>query len=515
MTATATIQNQAGASFNFLNDASLEQESGYGGTRIFNNAGVLARTSGTGTSGLGAPVTNTGTIRVNTGALDLAGGLTNFSGATLTGGSYELTGVLKFPGANIGTNAAAIVLDGPSSAIVNTSGADALAGFAGNLAAGSFTIRNGRNFTTPDQFSNSGNITVGAGSTFGGGAAYNQTAGSTAVNGTISFIDIDIISGILWGNGTITGNLGSGGTVAPGGSPGILTVTGDYTQRASGTLDIEINNYGAGAGFDQLIVTGWARMGGTLKISVATNFEMEPGARFQVLRFSNGVGPFASVSGNQAPGFIRLRQDFVWNADLTPTAIRMQFPSPSPISPSGPVSSLTPTFRWSAVSGASFYRIMVGTPASGLPADPVLDTWPGLVVTATTSETSYTPPGPLSAGATYWWQVKAMSPSGYEQSAWSAPAPSFTTPLAAPSPVNPPNNSMVSSKPLFGWSELTGAGSYRVMVATSQSGLPADPSADTGTGLVINAVVTTNSFAPGSGVLSPGQTYWWQVKGID
>jgi hypothetical protein len=93
-------------------------------------------------------------------------GFSNFSGTTLTGGTYDILGTLQFPNANIGTNAATIILDGPASQIVDQTGHNALANFATNAAGGDFTVQNGRDLATPGPFSNQGNLTVGTGSTF-------------------------------------------------------------------------------------------------------------------------------------------------------------------------------------------------------------------------------------------------------------------------------------------------------------------------------------------------------------
>ena len=70
-------------------------------------------------------------------SLRLKRSFAQFSAAskTLTGGTYDLEGTLKFVGADIHTNAAAVLLDGPSSAIVSDTGANGLAGFATNSAA--------------------------------------------------------------------------------------------------------------------------------------------------------------------------------------------------------------------------------------------------------------------------------------------------------------------------------------------------------------------------------------------
>lgn len=73
-------------------------------------------------------------------------------------------------------------------------------------------------------------------------------------------------AGTLSGAGTLQGSVNnSGGTVAPGASPGTLAVGGNYTQGAGGSLAIEVAGTGAGE-FDKLAVSGNATLGGTLAL---------------------------------------------------------------------------------------------------------------------------------------------------------------------------------------------------------------------------------------------------------
>ena len=88
--------------------------------------------------------------------------LNNFSGTTLTGGTYEVFGTMRWPtGTNIVTNAATILLDGAGSQLLRGCPQD-----------------------------------------------YTQTAGMTTVNGTLTVPDrVDILGGSLFGNGTINGDV--------------------------------------------------------------------------------------------------------------------------------------------------------------------------------------------------------------------------------------------------------------------------------------------------------------------
>ncbi len=73
------------------------------------NDGTLHATSAT----IDVPLTNHGTVRVDSGRLDLAA-LTNFDAGsrTLTGGTYDLAGTLAVPGLAVAANAATIRLHG-------------------------------------------------------------------------------------------------------------------------------------------------------------------------------------------------------------------------------------------------------------------------------------------------------------------------------------------------------------------------------------------------------------------
>ncbi|WP_136482320.1 T9SS type A sorting domain-containing protein [Cognatitamlana onchidii] len=61
------------------------------------------------------------------------------------------------------------------------------------------------------------------------------------------------------------------GTFAPGASPGVLNVTGNYTSTPSNILDIELNGPNQGSQYDLLAINGNASFDGSLQISL--NFE--------------------------------------------------------------------------------------------------------------------------------------------------------------------------------------------------------------------------------------------------
>jgi hypothetical protein len=147
----------------------------------------------------------TGMITVADGHTLTLRGLTftNLAAGTLSGGTYSVAGTFNV-GAAISTNAATLALDGPDARIQGPNGTDALANFGNNTAAGSFTVQNGFNFTTPGAFNNDGTLTVGSGSTFTVTGTYTQNGtANVQAGGTLSlqgpFSNFDPSSGTLTG----------------------------------------------------------------------------------------------------------------------------------------------------------------------------------------------------------------------------------------------------------------------------------------------------------------------------
>lgn len=259
------------------------------------NALILAE------AGVAASVTNDGTLRAAAGStLQVNQNLTNFNSAsqTLAGGHYEVLGTMRLPvGTGIVSNAADILLDGAAARLYTGSSgtSDALSGFAANLEAGHFEIRNGRNLAV-GLFSNAGGMRVGAGSTLTA-TTYTQTAGVTDVDGALLVAgDLTLSGGSLTGSGTISANLLNNGTVSPGNSPGSMQVNGDYVQ-AAGTLDIELGSLA----YDQLVVADSATLGGVLNVSLwsapgTAGFLPAPESSFDILLAQVLTGQFASVN---------------------------------------------------------------------------------------------------------------------------------------------------------------------------------------------------------------------------
>ena len=99
-------------------------------------------------------------------------------------------------------------------------------------------------------------------------------------------------------NGTVTGNGGTiegivenHGTIAPGESPGILNIVGDYSQGPDGKLLIEIAGTNPGE-FDVLNISGTASIAGALEIVLLDGFTPDETDTFDFLNPGALVGSF-------------------------------------------------------------------------------------------------------------------------------------------------------------------------------------------------------------------------------
>ena len=121
--------------------------------------------------------------------------------------------------------------------------------------------------------------------------------------------DYTVSSGTtLSGTGGVIGNLTVNGTLAPGNSPGTMTVSGNVVQSAGSTFQVQIDGTGTGTGagnYDRLILTGAGSTytaGGTLEtqlrgISGSANNNYSPplGQGFQIITAPGGIlGNFAT-----------------------------------------------------------------------------------------------------------------------------------------------------------------------------------------------------------------------------
>ncbi|MFN0162053.1 MAG: hypothetical protein ACKVQQ_12540 [Burkholderiales bacterium] len=334
----ADLTYAGGTASNFTNAASgtLRKSGGsltstVGGNIVFvNQGGIIDASSGTidfvgglATFNNGTQFTGAGINRVSNNAT-FNGAFTSanlqLTAGTFSGGNAVLNGAVDWTGGTLAgtwTIGSGQTLNANSASDKNFSGAaltnngtinwqtDARAGFVSATAVTNnslFDLKTDADLTyaggSASSFVNNGTLrkSGGAGtSTIGVNVGFSNPGTIEALSGTLALPGNFNNAGLIKGNAQVQATLLiNAGHVAPGTSPGTLTLLGNFQQTGAGTLDIEIASSSV---FDTLIVTGTAQLGGTLALqclgacAIATNDSM-------VILDSTGAltGVFAAVS---------------------------------------------------------------------------------------------------------------------------------------------------------------------------------------------------------------------------
>ncbi len=126
------------------------------------------------------------------------------------------------------------------------------------------------------------------------GKIFVETGVSLIMNGAMH----NRSTGVFSGTGTL--NLASAtlineGTVAPGASPGILSVSGAFSQTATGMFDMEIGGFTAGTEHDRLAVSGALTLSGAIRAGLTNGFFPKKDDAFNVLTYGSRSGTFATL----------------------------------------------------------------------------------------------------------------------------------------------------------------------------------------------------------------------------
>lgn len=191
-----------------------------------------------------------------------------------------------------------------SSGVVSVSGAgstltSSLLSSVGNFGPGSLAISGGAVVTTPGLRIGEdaqGDVTVdGSGSKLISSALINVSVSGVgslilANSGVVQCSSVAVGAlGTLGGSGSVTGAVTNAGVVRPGNSAGILS-TGGFSQT-TGALNIELGGANPGTGYDQLVVSGAATLGGTLNVTLINGYNPASGT-FTIIQGGAVSGTF-------------------------------------------------------------------------------------------------------------------------------------------------------------------------------------------------------------------------------
>lgn len=165
--------------------------------------------------------------------------------------------------------------------------------------AGTFRKSGPGNYTVAVAFQSSGAVEVQGGRlTFSRGGGSTGTL-SVSAGASLSLPGTPFRSqGRLQGNGLVEMQGASPyfneGVVAPGESPGTLTIDGDYAQGASGTYEVELASL---LNFDALNILGNIALDGTLRVLSLDGYTPHAGDSFTVMTFDDGVADAGDLTG--------------------------------------------------------------------------------------------------------------------------------------------------------------------------------------------------------------------------
>jgi T5SS/PEP-CTERM-associated repeat protein len=260
-----------------------------GGTATFgassdNNFGAGNAAGSRGLVTVGDPDSSLNFIASSIVGVSGTGSVLVTNGATVQSGLFELGAV---PGSS-----GSIFISGSGSAWSNRD--DFFVGGENRYqpaGLGSVQLTNGATFRAATQLYISPSGTV----TLDGSSQAAVGGGNFGPPGTLRITR----GGKLFGRGKVLGQLivGLGGVFAPGDSPGIFTIHGDYQQEAGGELDIVIGGNDPGSGFAQVVVSGTATLGGILNVYLINGFVPVAGQTFAFLNALTASGQFAQVNG--------------------------------------------------------------------------------------------------------------------------------------------------------------------------------------------------------------------------
>ncbi len=118
-------------------------------------------------------------------------------------------------------------------------------------------------------------------------------------NGTHAVFQTEMLqlnlTGGLQGNGTINGNVNNAGTISPGKSPGLITITGNLALSNTSTLLMELAGTATNQ-YDRLLIGGMLTADGALIVTLTNSFIPADGNTFKLFDFAAASNTFATVT---------------------------------------------------------------------------------------------------------------------------------------------------------------------------------------------------------------------------
>ncbi|HEY9172517.1 MAG TPA: CARDB domain-containing protein, partial [Verrucomicrobiae bacterium] len=192
-------------------------------------------------------------------------------------------------------------INGGYGAALNVNG-----GALNNRAGGLMEFRPGTGGGRPvnAELVNNGDVRANASASFSGMGANHSSGGSIQLaNATLTFSGAtftNLPGALLAGSGTfdVSGvTFHNAGRLSPGSSPGRLTFNGSMSESDTAQLDVEIGGPTVATEFDQVVVTGAARVAGEVNITMSNGYVPFATNVFPVMTVGSMAGGFSTFNG--------------------------------------------------------------------------------------------------------------------------------------------------------------------------------------------------------------------------
>jgi hypothetical protein len=137
--------------------------------------------------------------------------------------------------------------------------------------------------------------------------------------------------GVLTSGAPINGDIrNDGGRVRPGNSPGILSILGDFTQTADGTLEIEVGGLTPGTQHDLVTVVppGVASIDGNIDVPFINGYAPAVGQQITFLTAATIIGEFKSITAPNLDPNIAVTVNKNIPGGGLPEELKLQFVAP-------------------------------------------------------------------------------------------------------------------------------------------------------------------------------------------
>lgn len=300
-----TIINQAGGVFSIEGDGT--PLTSYQDTNMsLQNAGRIVKTAGTGAANINGywPLTNSGTLAVDVGTLDLNVPVSFNHGTRIEGTATSQCRIVDNTTSLRGTTTIAsgrlVQLGGLVTGHADGTGMidGGTLEWAGGTLGGTLHFASTANVAASGVgvktlganaiLNNAGNFTWSEGSLVGGGnSGFTNLPGGTFNAPAAGSFSHD-------SGGNVFANAG---TMNIGASPGTLTFSSAwaFVQTASGVMNIELGGTST-TQYDRLLANGPVTLGGTMNVTAIDSFVPASGNTFNVMTFASRTGSFAAVN---------------------------------------------------------------------------------------------------------------------------------------------------------------------------------------------------------------------------